>query len=222
MSGEAPAEAEGRRVVKSAADLQRLRLERLMANPEKLAFIPPPSREKSFPAPPQFVRNVMGSSAGAGSGEFHVYRHIRRREYARQQWLDQMSEKDRLDYEYKEKLEENQRLTAEKTAKKRSKRQKQKLSKKQKRKSGTTVEKKPESETDSESEEENEEEVGKNGEGGKGHAEGSGDTPQQEEADSSKPEKKSLKELLSRTETGVKLAASLKDIETSDVSQTDG
>lgn len=29
-----------------------------------------------------------GSSAGAGSGEFHVYRHLRRKEYARLHHID--------------------------------------------------------------------------------------------------------------------------------------
>lgn len=31
----------------------------------------------------------MGSSAGAGSGEFHVYRHLRRKEYARQKYMEE-------------------------------------------------------------------------------------------------------------------------------------
>lgn len=35
----------------------------------------------------------MGSSAGAGSGEFHVYRHLRRKEYARQKQIQQQSAK---------------------------------------------------------------------------------------------------------------------------------
>lgn len=35
----------------------------------------------------------MGSSAGAGSGEFHVYRHLRRKEYARQKHIQVKAEK---------------------------------------------------------------------------------------------------------------------------------
>lgn len=46
-----------------------------------------------MPPVPDFVRNVMGSSAGAGSGEFHVYRHLRRKEYARQKYLKESAEK---------------------------------------------------------------------------------------------------------------------------------
>lgn len=46
-----------------------------------------------MPSVPDFVRNVMGSSAGAGSGEFHVYRHLRRKEYARQKYIQEKGEK---------------------------------------------------------------------------------------------------------------------------------
>lgn len=46
-----------------------------------------------MPSVPDFVRNVMGSSAGAGSGEFHVYRHLRRKEYARQKYLKESAER---------------------------------------------------------------------------------------------------------------------------------
>lgn len=35
----------------------------------------------------------MGSSAGAGSGEFHVYRHLRRKEYARLKQIQQQGVK---------------------------------------------------------------------------------------------------------------------------------
>jgi hypothetical protein len=38
------------------------------------------------------MKNVQGSSAGAGSGEFHVYKQARRREYER---LKIMSDKTR-------------------------------------------------------------------------------------------------------------------------------
>lgn len=35
----------------------------------------------------------MGSSAGAGSGEFHVYRHLRRKEYSRQKFIQEKGQK---------------------------------------------------------------------------------------------------------------------------------
>ena len=37
---------------------------------------------------PEIVANVQGSSAGAGSGEFHVYKAARRREYERLRAMD--------------------------------------------------------------------------------------------------------------------------------------
>lgn len=56
-------------------------------------YIPEPRSDKKTPHVPEFVRNVMGSSAGAGSGEFHVYRHLRRKEYARQKHIQLKADK---------------------------------------------------------------------------------------------------------------------------------
>uniref|UniRef100_A0A0P4W5F1 PRKR-interacting protein 1 homolog n=2 Tax=Scylla olivacea TaxID=85551 RepID=A0A0P4W5F1_SCYOL len=120
-------------VVRNATDLQRLKLEKLMKNPEKPAFIPDRPKDKRFSDPAEFVRNVMGSSAGAGSGEFHVYRHIRRREYARQEFLQNCKEKEDLDEEYHIRLENNRRAVEEKASKNRAKRQRKKERQKVKR-----------------------------------------------------------------------------------------
>lgn len=60
---------------------------------EKPVILPAAPKQKSLPSAPDFVRNVMGSSAGAGSGEFHVYRHLRRKEYARQKFIQEKTEK---------------------------------------------------------------------------------------------------------------------------------
>lgn len=72
----------------------------------------------------QFI--VWGSSAGAGSGEFHVYRATRRREYNRTAYIEKKAEEHELDESFHKKLEENQNKADEKTAKKRAKRQKKK------------------------------------------------------------------------------------------------
>lgn len=90
-------------------------------------------------AVPTFVRNVMGSSAGAGSGEFHVYRHLRRKEYARQKHIQHKSRQEELDDAYNQRIENNQNAAESKTAKKRAKRLKQKLRAKNKPKSVASV-----------------------------------------------------------------------------------
>ncbi|XP_044286370.1 PRKR-interacting protein 1 isoform X2 [Varanus komodoensis] len=113
-------------IPRSAAEEQRLKLERLMRNPDKTVPIPEKLNEWAPRPPPEFVRDVMGSSAGAGSGEFHVYRHLRRREYQRQDFMDAMAEKQKLDEEYQKKLEKNKIVAEEQTAKRRRKRQKMK------------------------------------------------------------------------------------------------
>ncbi|KAF2903046.1 hypothetical protein ILUMI_03143 [Ignelater luminosus] len=140
-------------VVRNATDLQRLKLEKLMKNPDKPILIPERPKERGMPAVPEFVRNVMGSSAGAGSGEFHVYRHLRRKEYARQKFMKERGERERLEDEYHQKLEDNKRKAEEKTAKKRAKR----LKRKQKMKTKKTMSKPDQKSSESDSEEEDDE-----------------------------------------------------------------
>lgn len=103
-----------------------------MKNSDKLAPVPEKLKEKTTPHVPDFVRNVMGSSAGAGSGEFHVYRHLRRKEYARQKFIQEKGEKELMEEAYHKKIEENRKAAEERTAKKRARRLKKK-GKKQKK-----------------------------------------------------------------------------------------
>lgn len=123
-------------VVRTPTDVQRIKLQKLMANPTKEIIIQPlQTRKSSDPsgAVPSFVRNVMGSSAGAGSGEFHVYRHLRRKEFARQKQIEQKSKLEEMDEAFANKLLQN-KLNAEiRTAKKRAKRLKKKQKAKQRR-----------------------------------------------------------------------------------------
>lgn len=66
------------------AERQAQALTRLLANPDREVKIPKlASKEKTLRDPREMMKSVSGSSAGAGSGEFHVYKHARRREYER-------------------------------------------------------------------------------------------------------------------------------------------
>ncbi|XP_067864015.1 PRKR-interacting protein 1 homolog [Heptranchias perlo] len=111
-------------IPRSAAEEQRLKLERLMRNPEKQVPISEKPKEWAPRPPPEFVRDVMGSSAGAGSGEFHVYRHLRRREYMREEFMEKHAAQQRLGDEFQKKLDMNRRVAEERTEKRRKKRQK--------------------------------------------------------------------------------------------------
>ena len=80
-----------------------------MSNPLKPVFIPQPRKEKDVNKAADFQYNVMGSSAGAGSGEFHVYRQIRRKEADRQKELGRRKDKLDMNDAYHQKLKKMKR-----------------------------------------------------------------------------------------------------------------
>ncbi|RDB26270.1 PRKR-interacting protein 1 [Hypsizygus marmoreus] len=128
----------------TAVEKQRGQLEKLLKDPSKVAYVPPPPKEKTIRPPREMMKNVQGSSAGAGSGEFHVYKASRRREYERLKLLEETSQKELQEAEFEQKRREAEEQAESKTAKNRAKRQKRKERSKGK---GSTGEGKPESHT---------------------------------------------------------------------------
>ena len=99
----------------------------LFRDPSKEIKLPTPSTQKtasSLPAPPEIVANVQGSSAGAGSGEFHVYKASRRREYERLRLMQEEVDRENEGAEWQRKQEEVRRKDQEKTEKNRRRREK--------------------------------------------------------------------------------------------------
>ncbi|KAK6512719.1 hypothetical protein TWF506_008889 [Arthrobotrys conoides] len=123
----------------SPSSAQAAQLASLMKNPERFVSTAKP-REKKLAPPPEIVANVQGSSAGAGSGEFHVYKASRRREYERLKMMDDELKKEQDKEEFDSKTEEWKKKDDAKTAKNRAKRQKKKLAqekKKERERTGT-------------------------------------------------------------------------------------
>ncbi|OVA02057.1 Protein of unknown function DUF1168 [Macleaya cordata] len=82
---------------------------------------------------PVRVSNTSGSSAGSGSGDFHQYRQMRRKEQDRLTRMDVDYQKRKGVTEFNMRREERVQAAEERTAKKRLKRQKKKLKKKEKK-----------------------------------------------------------------------------------------
>ena len=77
----------------TGVEKQRAQLEKLLKDPSKPVILPPPPKDKTIRPPREMMKNVQGSSAGAGSGEFHVYKANRRREYERLKLMDENAQK---------------------------------------------------------------------------------------------------------------------------------
>lgn len=72
------------------------------------------------------VDNVMGSCAGAGSGEFHMYLNSRNREKFRMESIDSQRKQEEEERAFKEKLALNKKLDEERVQKNAKKRQRAK------------------------------------------------------------------------------------------------
>ncbi|KAI5848965.1 hypothetical protein BZA05DRAFT_403302 [Tricharina praecox] len=106
----------------------------LFKNPDREIRLPSGNGggARTLAAPPEIVANVQGSSAGAGSGEFHVYKASRRREYERLRLMDEEVKKEEDEKEFERKREEMRRRDEEKTNKNRKRRAKKKTADKAK------------------------------------------------------------------------------------------
>ncbi|KAL9120603.1 MAG: hypothetical protein Q9187_002840 [Circinaria calcarea] len=115
---------------------QATQLSALFAKPDREIPLPTSSalttanhRSHNFPPPPEIVANVQGSSAGAGSGEFHVYKASRRREYERLRLMDEEVKREKADAEFEKEREEKKRRDEAKTSKNKARREKLKARK---------------------------------------------------------------------------------------------
>ncbi|KAK2812785.1 hypothetical protein FQN50_001114 [Emmonsiellopsis sp. PD_5] len=117
---------------------QATQIDTLFKNPSRDIQIPTSSSSKQqrtngssssslLPPPPEIVANVQGSSAGAGSGEFHVYKAARRREYERVRLMEDQLRVEQADEVFEKRREEIRKRDEERTEKNRRKREKKKM-----------------------------------------------------------------------------------------------
>ncbi|KAG0197658.1 hypothetical protein BGX28_008850 [Mortierella sp. GBA30] len=134
-------------------ELQKKQLDKLLEKIDKPVHIPErPGQKRTVKEPKDYVKNIQGSSAGAGSGEFHVYRAGRRREYARLKNMELESKEQREKREHEERMQAKKAEDEEKTDKNRAKRQRRK----QRANNNKLSKRRPEDRSDDEEENEHE------------------------------------------------------------------
>lgn len=109
----------------SPASQQRHEVESLLAKPDQEIIIAGIGNQEEL-LPPDILLNIQGSSAGAGSGEFHVYKAARKREFERLKKFEEEIEREESEKKFLREREERERIQAEKTAKNRKRREKKK------------------------------------------------------------------------------------------------
>uniref|UniRef100_A0A6B2G5E6 PRKR-interacting protein 1 homolog (Trinotate prediction) n=1 Tax=Myxobolus squamalis TaxID=59785 RepID=A0A6B2G5E6_MYXSQ len=110
---------------KTPVEMHRFIIEHLMENPDKkdapqdddmyAEYVKPPD-------PPDFVRHVLGSNSGAGSGEFHVYRIQRKFEHRRVKYFENQLKEEKAQLEFDENNKRLALMETEKTTARRTKR----------------------------------------------------------------------------------------------------
>lgn len=118
---------------------QATQIETLFKDPSKNVQLPGSSNQRessSLAPPPEIVANVQGSSAGAGSGEFHVYKASRRREYERLRLMQAEVDKEKVDKDWEKEREETRKKDDEKTEKNRRRREKKRAARGNKKDAG--------------------------------------------------------------------------------------
>ncbi|KAM3484222.1 hypothetical protein MY8738_002341 [Beauveria namnaoensis] len=107
---------------------QAASVDALFSKPDRDIRLPSSSQRPTHAGsrPPEIVTNVQGSSAGAGSGEFHVYKAARRREYERLREMDAEVKREQEQETFVREKERREKQDAEKTRKNRERREKMK------------------------------------------------------------------------------------------------